>query len=94
LIFNYLYRYFARLEFVDNRLLNGRDQSGGQELPVITRTIIDEAEIKTFKDESDFTGVAVLLLIEAGSYVCIAGNLYPANTNCWNGNQAVVGGLW
>jgi len=45
-----------------------------------------------FTSEDDFNGLAVELLIEVGSFICIAGNLMPAKTRRGTVNQAVLGG--
>lgn len=72
--------------------MSEHSQSDGAELPDIERTEIDEDEVRAFKSEADFVGLSVSLLIEAGSYVCVAGNLYPAATRSWDRDQAVLGG--
>lgn len=55
-------------------------------------TEIDNEAISQFKSEDDFTGVSVKILIEVGSYICIAGNIFPIETKSWTMNQAIVGG--
>lgn len=61
-------------------------------LPEIEKTILDFETIAEFKSEEDFNGLSVSLLIETGSYVCIAGSMLPANTKTWSSDQAVIGG--
>lgn len=67
-------------------------EPGGVEIPNIERTEIDENQARKFVSEADFIGLSVSLLIEVGSYICVAGNLYPAETRSWNRNQAILGG--
>ena len=66
--------------------------SAGCRFPEIEKTEIDAEAIKQFKSEDEFTGLSVKILIEVGSYICIAGNLFPIETKAWNKNQAIVGG--
>ncbi len=61
-------------------------------LPQIERTEIDEEKIRSFGSETDFLGLSISLLIETGSYVCVAGNIYSPKTYTWNRNEAVLGG--
>jgi hypothetical protein len=61
-------------------------------IPDIEKTKIDNDLISNFQSENDFIGLSVSLLIEVGSYVCIAGNVFPIETKSWNINQAIVGG--
>lgn len=61
-------------------------------LPDVNKTKIDVHEIKQFTSEHDFTGLSLDLLIEVGSYVCIAGNIFPCDSKSWSIGQAVVGG--
>lgn len=72
--------------------MNKHTEPTGAEIPDIKRTEIDESQVRKFESEGDFIGLSVSLLIEAGSYICIAGNLYPAETHSWNRNQAILGG--
>lgn len=62
------------------------------EFPEIERIEIDLGSISEFKSEGDFIGLAVSLLVETGSYVCLLGNLLPYDTKSWNTDQAVLGG--
>jgi len=61
-------------------------------VPNIKKTEIDIEEISQFKSEDDFNGLSVSILIEAGSYICIAGNIFPIETKSWSMDQAIVGG--
>lgn len=73
----------------------GMDESHeatGAKLPEIERTEIDEEKISVFESEADFLGLSISLLIETGSYVCVAGNIYSSKTYTWNRNEAVLGG--
>lgn len=58
----------------------------------IERTEIDEERLRSSESEEDFIELSVSLLIEAGSYVCVAGNLYPADRRKWNRDEAILGG--
>jgi len=62
------------------------------ELMEIDKTQINAKDIEHFVSEDDFIGLSIDLLIEAGSYICVIGNVMPANKRAWNSNQAVVGG--
>lgn len=62
------------------------------EIPSVTRVEVDDARVRAFKDEHDFTGLAVELLIEVGSYVCIAASILPPPPHRWNRHEAVVVG--
>ena len=63
-----------------------------KDLPEIEKTEFDLDTIAKFESEDDFIGVAVSLLVETGSYVCVVGNLLPDDTKAWNSDQAVVVG--
>lgn len=67
-------------------------EPSGLQIRDINRTEIDEDRVLAFESEADFIGLSVSLLIEAGSYVCVAGNLYPAETQSWNRDEAILGG--
>lgn len=54
---------------------------------------VDVHVLREFKDEEEFNGLGVDLLIEVGSYTCLVACLLPSDTKCWNRNQAVLGGL-
>lgn len=69
------------------------DQDPAQELPRIERVEVDQARLRGFEDENDFTGLGVELLKEVASHVCVAGSLLPGDTKAWRRNQAVLGGL-
>jgi Family of unknown function (DUF5677) len=62
------------------------------EVPSVTRVEVDAATVRAFEDEHAFTGLAVELLIEAGSYVCIAASILPPPPHRWNRHEAVVVG--
>ena len=62
------------------------------QIDAIKATDVSEDRLNTFTTEYDFNEVAVELLIEVGSYICIAANLLPAKTHRWNRNQAILGG--
>lgn len=46
---------------------------------------------RQFTLEEDFVGLSIDLLIEAGSFVCVAANLYPLGKT-WNRDEAILGG--
>lgn len=48
--------------------------------------------LKEYSSEDHFNELIVKLLIETGSYVCVASCLLPASTRRWNRDQAIVGG--
>lgn len=60
--------------------------------PDVQRTEIDPAVVRAFKDENEYIKLSVDLLIEAGSYVCIAGNILPPEGKAWNRHEAVLVG--
>ena len=62
------------------------------QIDAIKATDVSEARLKTFVTEDDFNGVAVELLIETGSYICVAANLLPKEAHRWNRDQAILGG--
>lgn len=72
--------------------MNKHSEPTGVEIPDIKRTEIDESQVRVFESEADFIGLSVSFLIEVGSYICVAGNLYPAETHSWNRNEAILGG--
>jgi hypothetical protein len=55
------------------------------------RVDVDEAVLATFTSEDEFTGLAVDLMIEAGSYVTIAASATD-QSKTWTRDQAAVGG--
>jgi hypothetical protein len=58
----------------------------------IELTEIDPEKLRKATTEDEFMAVAVRLLVEAGSYVCVAASALPAKTARWNRDQAIVGG--
>jgi len=62
-------------------------------IPDIKHVQVDDNTLREFKNEEEFNGLGVDLLIEVGSYTCLAACLLPGDTKCWNRNQAVLGGL-
>ena len=60
-------------------------------IPDIKRVPINEKEIRQFRREKDFIGLSIDLLIEVGSFVCVAANLYPSGKT-WNRDEAILGG--
>lgn len=47
-------------------------------LSKIKKVIIDPEIIKRFKVEDDFTKLSLDIMIEVGSYICVAANIFPA----------------
>lgn len=69
------------------------DEHDTQELPVVKRVEVTEQALTKFANEDDFNGIAVSLMVEYGSWVCIAASLLPGETRKWTRNQAIIGGL-
>lgn len=65
----------------------------GQTLPHIERVEVSPEEIVKFTDEEDFTKLSVDLMIEQGSWTCLAASLLPGDTRKWDRDQAILGGL-
>lgn len=65
----------------------------GQELPQIERVEVLPETLSKFSSEDDFTGLSVNLMIEQGSWTCLAASLLPGQTRKWNRDQAILGGL-
>jgi hypothetical protein len=59
--------------------------------PAVKRAEVDPTVVRIFKSEDEYIGLSVDLLIETGSYVCIAGNIVPP-ANSWNRHEAVLVG--
>jgi hypothetical protein len=62
------------------------------EIDSIKPTDVSSARTDAFTSEDDFNGLAVELLVEVGSFICVAGSLLPATTRRWDRNEAVLGG--
>lgn len=63
-----------------------------EQLADINPTEIDETAISHFQSEGDYIALAVDLVIEAGSYVCIAANLFKNREMSWTRDEAIIGG--
>ena len=61
-------------------------------VPSVNRVEVAPEKVRAFADEHEFTGLAVKLLIEAGSYVCIAATILPPPPHRWNRHEAVLVG--
>ena len=59
----------------------------------IPRTDVSEEAMRAFRSEHEFTGLAVDLLIEFGSWVCLAASVLPSKDRRWTRNEAILGGL-
>jgi hypothetical protein len=62
------------------------------EIPDVERVDVDPSVVRLFKSEHDHIALSVDLLIEAASYVCIAGNIAPPSGGVWNRHEAVLVG--
>jgi Family of unknown function (DUF5677) len=58
-------------------------------VPEVKRAEVDPSFIRAFKSEDEYIGLSVDLLVEASSYVCIAGNIVPPSRK-WNRHEAVL----
>lgn len=63
-----------------------------EKLAEIPTTDIDEVTISEFQSEGQYVGVAIDLVIEAGSYACIAANLFKNPAMHWSRDEAILGG--
>ena len=61
-------------------------------MPEVKRVEVDPAVVRAFKSEHEYISMSVELLIEVGSYVCIAGNIVPPSGKAWNRHEAVLVG--
>jgi hypothetical protein len=59
-------------------------------VPEVNRAEVESSIVRSFKSEHEYIGLSVDLLIEASSYVCIAGNIVPPRGNAWNRHEAVL----
>ena len=62
-----------------------------QSMPEIERVPVVEADLPLMKSEDDFTGLAVRLLIEIGSYACLAASI-TGESGHWDRDRAAIGG--
>lgn len=63
-----------------------------KQLADILATPIDPLTIEQFDSEGKYVGLALDLLIEAGSYVCVAANLFKNEEMAWTRDEAILGG--
>jgi hypothetical protein len=63
-----------------------------EELARVEPTAVEDAAIANFDTEGQHTRVAVDLVIEVGSYVCVAANIFRTPDLSWNRNEAILGG--
>ncbi|PDT64753.1 hypothetical protein CO683_36450 [Bradyrhizobium ottawaense] len=63
----------------------------GHTVPEIERIEVDLDRIAQFNTESDFTGLAVSLMVETASYCCIAAGTL-GRTQAWGREMAAVAG--
>lgn len=62
-----------------------------ENLPEIERVEVHSEEMSKFKNEDDFTGLAVSLLVETGSYVCVAASTMGTEP-VWDRDRAAICG--
>lgn len=62
------------------------------QLDEIDRAVPAIDVLRTAENEGPFVGAAVDLMVETGSYVCVAAHIYPSGQAGWSRNQAIVGG--
>jgi hypothetical protein len=62
------------------------------ELADIEPVSVNVAELEAATSEDPFMAVAVDLMVEVGSYTCVAAHIYPSGSDGWTRNQAIVGG--
>jgi len=61
-------------------------------VPAVKRVEVDPSVVRAFKSEHEYISLSVEILIEVGSYVCIAGNIVPPSGKAWNRHEAVLVG--
>ncbi len=66
-------------------------QLTAENLPDIKKTKVDADEMTAFEREDDFTGLAVDLMIETGSWVCVAASTFGEKP-VWDRDRAAIGG--
>lgn len=66
--------------------------SWAEQLSNIPATEINETSIEQFQSEGDYIGLAIDLVIEAGSYTCVAANIFKNHEMHWTRNEAILGG--
>jgi hypothetical protein len=69
-----------------------KDLAISSKVPKVKRTEVDPNVVCSFESEHEFIGLSVELLIEASSYVCIAGNILPPAGIAWTRHEAVLVG--
>jgi hypothetical protein len=63
----------------------------GHSVPLIDRVAVDPTVVASFTTESDFTSLAVSLMVETAGYCCVAaGTLGQSRT--WDRDRAAIGG--
>lgn len=66
--------------------------SPSTDIPSVERVEVDPKKVRAFDDENDYTGLGVDLLVEVGSYVCVAASILPPPPQRWNRHEAVLVG--
>lgn len=72
--------------------MTGTPDTIGDQIADIPITNIDRTTIEQFESEGDYVGLALDLVIEAGSYTCVAANLYRNEEMIWTRDEASLGG--
>lgn len=62
------------------------------DIPSVKRVEVDPEKVRAFDDEDDYTGLGVDLLVEVGSYVCVAASILPPPPQRWNRHESVLVG--
>jgi Family of unknown function (DUF5677) len=62
------------------------------QLNEVVAVTVDDNVLAAFTSEDDFNELAVDLLKEVGSFICIAACILPADTQIWDRTQAIYGG--
>jgi len=53
---------------------------------------VEDDAIAAYTSEDQFNSLAVELLKEVGSFICVAACILPADKKCWSRDQAIYGG--
>lgn len=62
------------------------------DIPSVEPIEVDPEKVRAFDDEDDYTGLGVDLLVEVGSYVCVAASILPPPPQRWSRHEAVLVG--
>jgi hypothetical protein len=67
------------------------EELSSSSLAEIERVVVDPDEIAKFHNEDEFTGLAVRLMVETGSYVCVAA-CTMGTKSAWDRDRAAICG--